>query len=133
MTMTVIAILVATLVSFPLGGIWFAVIFKNQYLKAIGRSEPATSAKYMIGPVLCNFVSIVASAILIAWFNISTVTDILLFSLVIGIGYFGATIVNAGINPNMKSWILYGFINVPYFILNAVLSNVLLFYVPRLF
>ena len=62
-------------------------------------------------------------------FGIDNFPDLMAFSLIVGVGYIGATIVNAGINPNMKSPMMYGVICAPYFILSTVISNVILFYV----
>ena len=123
------AILLATIISFFMGGLWFMLLFKKPFMAAMGRTEASHGMFYLIGPSLCNLVSIATSLFLMRKFEINNLPDIMAFSLIIGVGYIGATIVNAGINPNMKSPMMYGVICAPYFILSTVISNVILFYV----
>ncbi len=111
-----LAVAAATLISFLLGGLWFAVLFARLYSVAMGREhDPKAShaPRFILGPLVCNLVMITTSAILIGALHITTTGPALLFGAIVGLGYCVSTMVNISINPNFPRPMLYAAINAP--------------------
>lgn len=128
-----IAVALATVISFFLGGIWFAVLFAKPYNAALGReSLPSAkpSALFLVGPLVCNVISILTSAILIKAFGIQNATDAVIFGVVVGLGYVGSTCMNIAINPNFPHPFKYAVINIPYFLISNVITSSVLVLMP---
>lgn len=101
---SVLALLVAFVAYFVLGGVWFAAVFSKQYKASLGRAADApqpSSLLFIVGPALCTAVVVVASSVLIEALDITAVGDAVVFALIVGIGYLVANTVNIAINPNM--------------------------------
>jgi hypothetical protein len=124
-----LAIGVATVASFVLGGMWFAFLFAKPYAASLGRihdPKAPPGALYMVGPFLCGLVTTVASAILIRALNLQTIGDAVVFGLVVGAGYMAATTVNTAINPNIPRPLFYGLVSGAYFTLSGVVTSMIL-------
>jgi hypothetical protein len=122
-----LAIGLATVASFLLGGIWFVVLVGKLYAKALGREAGEKPGPlYMFGPLVCNLLTTITTAVLLRAFQVTTLHQALSFGAVVGIGYFGAHTVNIAINPNFPRPFLYGLINVPYFLLVLLMSCAIL-------
>ena len=124
-----LAILAAVVASFILGGLWFVVIVGKIYAVAMGKEgQPPEkpSPLYIFGPVVCNLVTIITSAILLRMLNIETIPDALAFGLLVGVGYILSTVMNIAINPNIPRPFLYTIINAPYFITSSLMTCVIL-------
>ena len=123
-----ISVLVAFVVYFLLGALWFTLFFSKQYKISLGRENETLQNKpiFIVGPALCSLVITVASAVLIYALNISSFGDALKFSLLVGIGYLFANTVNIAINPNIPRPILYGIISGAYHLVGILIVSIIL-------
>jgi Protein of unknown function (DUF1761) len=124
-----LAVVLATLASFMLGGLWFTALFGKVYAVALGR-EKAPKEKpapiFIAGPFVCGLVTTIASAILVYALNIESIGDALVFGAIVGLGFLASTTVNTAINPNMPHPLFYGVISGSYFFLAGVIISVIL-------
>lgn len=122
-----ISVLVAFIVYFLLGALWFTLFFSKQYKISLGRENETLQNKpiFIIGPALCSLVITIASAFLIYALDISSFGDALKFSLLVGIGYLFANTVNIAINPNIPRPILYGIISGTYHLTGISIVSIL--------
>ena len=124
-----VAIAIAAVASFVLGGLWFTVLFGKAYAVALGRrGEPPTKPApiFIVGPFVCGLVTTIATAILVRALRIESVADAFVFGAIVGIGYLAATTVNTAINPNMPRPLFYGLISGGYFVLSGPIVSVIL-------
>lgn len=85
-----IAVLVATIVYFALGGFWYSNAgFGKAWIRSSGATPPEGSPgpKYMIGPIATSFVSAIATAMLAEATRSTTLGHGIVLGLVVGIGY----------------------------------------------
>ncbi len=128
-SISVVSIVVAGVVAFLLGGLWFAVIFPRHYAAALGRPYPAKekpAAIFVVGPLVCGLVIAATSAWLIQALKIESLDEALTFGAVVGFGYLGATTVNTGINPNIPHPLRYGLLSGGYFFTASLVVSVIL-------
>jgi Protein of unknown function (DUF1761) len=126
--------LVATVIVTVLAGLWFTVIVGKAYATAIGRdpAAPATSAPlFIVGPLVCNIVTVIASALLISALGINTIGTALEFGAIVGIGYLVTMTFQTAINPVFARPLFYGLINGPYFLLSSLIISVSLVTIGR--
>lgn len=123
-----ISVLVAFVVYFLLGALWFTLFFSKPYKISLGRENETLQNKpiFIVGPALCSLVITLASAVLIYALNISSFGDALKFSLLVGIGYLFANTVNIAINPNIPRPILYGIISGAYHLVGITIVSIVL-------
>jgi Protein of unknown function (DUF1761) len=127
--LNLIGVLAATVASAILGGIWFTAIVAKPYAAALGRVYDPTAkpgALYIVGPLVCSLVVNLTTGALIAALQIATYGEAVMFGLIVGIGYLSAVMTNIAINPNMPHPFRYAAINAPYFILNAVVTSLII-------
>lgn len=121
-----LAVTVSTVVLAGLGALYFMVIVPRQYVQVLGREHapaPEQTALAGIGPVVCIFLTVLTSAVLLAALQIETVTEALVFGLVVGVGYLLAQTFNIAINPNFPHPLRYGLLNTPYFLLGSLITS----------
>ncbi|GAA3532761.1 hypothetical protein AFL01nite_19240 [Aeromicrobium flavum] len=124
-----IAVAIAAVASIVLAGVWFAVVIAKPYAVSLGREgqeAPPATAVSAAGPVVCQLVTLLTSAVLIEALDITRIADAIAFGLVVGVGYLTAMAFQIAINPNVPRPVLYGAINAPFFIGTSVLSAVIL-------
>lgn len=89
-----LAVFVATVVYFVLGGLWFAPFaFQKQWDKGLGFDRPKgwkPSAKYYVVPFVGCFVITLATALLLTAVNVQSLADAAVLGLVAGVGYAAA-------------------------------------------
>ena len=113
-----VAVGVATLASFILGALWFAVIFAKPYNIALGRQNSPKEKPapiFLVGPLLCGLVTAVTSAIMLRALKVESFQDSFAFGAIVGLGYLASTTVNTAINPNIPRPLFYGLISGSYF------------------
>jgi Protein of unknown function (DUF1761) len=118
--------LAATVVVTVLAGLWFTVIVGKAYATAIGRSPgaPAPSGPlFIVGPLVCNIATVIASALLISALKITTIGAALEFGVIVGVGYLVAMTFQIAINPVFARPLFYGLINGPYFVLSSLIIS----------
>lgn len=128
-----LAVLVATIAHFALGGVWFAVIFGKQYARSLGIADrPAQKPGliFMVGPLMCGAVTIVTSALLLRQMAITDFRGALTLGTIVGVGYLGALTVNIAINPLFPKPFSYALINVPMFLIGSIMSCAILTAMP---
>lgn len=119
----------ATLATFLVGGLWFARLSGKYYAIALGRQDtPArkVATNFILGPLLCCLVTVVAGAILMRALQIDNCSDALLFAVVVCLGYLTATTVNPGIGPNIPRPLFYSLISGSYFFVSSIVISVVL-------
>lgn len=123
-----ISVLLAFVVYFLLGALWFTLFFGKQYKISLGRENETLQNKpiFIVGPAICSLVITIASALLIYTLNVSSFGDAMEFSLLVGIGYLVANTVNIAINPNIPRPILYGIISGSYHLTGILIVSIIL-------
>jgi len=124
-----IAVAIAAALSIVLAGVWFAVVIAKPYAVSLGRvGEPAPPATAVsaAGPIVCQLVTLLTTAVLIEALDVTSIGDAVAFGLIVGVGYLTAMAFQIAINPNVPRPLLYGAINAPFFIGTSVLSAVIL-------
>ena len=124
-----VAVGIATLASFILGGLWFAVMFPKPHSIALGRQNvPAAKPAplFLVGPFLCWMVTTVTSAIVLRVLKVDSLPDALAFGAIVGAGYLAATTVNTAINPNIPRPLFYGLISGSYFLISSIAISLIL-------
>ncbi len=123
-----LAIGIATIAHLILGGLWYTLLFRKCYARVMGLDEwPAKApARFIVGPFVCGFVSIVTSAILLRALGIDSQGGALILGTLVGVGYIGATTANIAINPLFPHPYAYAFFTVPMFLIGSVMSCAIL-------
>lgn len=124
-----IAVAIATVASIVVAGLYFGVIIAKPYLRVLGRDtddRPETTAVAAVGPLVCVFVTVLTSAVLVAALDLDTAGDAAVFGLLVGVGYLVAMTFQIAINPNFPHPIRYALLNAPFFVVTSVLSSLLL-------
>ncbi|MBK8615122.1 MAG: DUF1761 domain-containing protein [Flavobacteriales bacterium] len=119
-----LGIALAFVLSSALGAAWFTALFRKQYLFTLGRPANEPQSKdpiYFVGPMICNFLVILTTAILMQWLNITTYCAAFPFALLVGLGYLVTNTMNIAINPNMPRPIAYGVLTGAYHMVAMVL------------
>lgn len=124
------SVLLAFVVYFFLGALWFTLFFSKPYKTSLGRANETLPNKpiFIVGPALCTLVITLASAVLFYALQISSYGQAWEFALLMGIGYLVANTVNIAINPNIPRPILYGIVSGSYHVVGMItISMVFLF------
>lgn len=124
-----VAVVIATLASSVLGGVWFTALFGKTYAVALGReAQPQTKPGplFIFGPLACGLVTTVTSALLMRSLDVNSVTGAVTFGATVGLGYVVATMTNTAINPNFPRPFLYSAVCGPYFLLSSMMTAVIL-------
>lgn len=119
-------VLVATVIVTVLAGLYFTVVIGKVYNSAVGRpadAPPGAGPLFIVGPLVCNLASILASAVLIDALHIDTLGDGLLFGAIVGVGYLVAMVFQVAINPVFARPLFYGLINAPYFLIASLVTG----------
>lgn len=124
-----LGIAVSTVFMAILGGVYFGALVPALYLRSLGRgagSDVPSSALRAAGPLVCAFVAILTSAVLIAALAITDVSDALVFGVVVGLGYLGSMTFQIALNPNFPHPLAYGALNLPYFVIGSLVTSTVL-------
>lgn len=124
-----ISVLIAFVVYFILGALWFTVLFKKQYAISLGKEnsmDEKPAPIFIIGPALCTLVITLTSAILVSALEINSYDKAIEFALLVGIGYLVANTVNIAINPNIPRPIYYGVISGSYHLTGILIATIIL-------
>ncbi|MXZ44124.1 MAG: DUF1761 domain-containing protein [Gammaproteobacteria bacterium] len=119
------AILVATLSSFLLGGLWYGPLFGKRWLRALGKSEYdlAPSAVPFVVAFVTSFITCVALAWLISLLGISTWERGALMGMIVGVAFIACSSISDGAFCRF-SWTLLS-IQAVYRILHCVIAGVI--------
>ncbi len=108
-----LAVIVASIAYFVLGGIWFPLIVKRAYIRAL-ESEMRSGTLSLVGPLSCITLTTITCALLIRLMGVASYAGAVEFGLLVGIGYLTPMTVNIAINPLFPRPFLYSAINAPY-------------------
>lgn len=131
-----IAVIAGTFVFTLLGGLYFMVLVPKQYLYVTGREnlpkeEQAVSGSiFIVGPMLCSLVVVIADAYLIAAVGIVSFADATLLGLIVGLGFLVPMAFNIAINPLFPRPIQYGLLNAPYFLTANLIACIMIVTIP---
>ncbi|KQS83841.1 MULTISPECIES: DUF1761 domain-containing protein [unclassified Rhizobium] len=131
-----VAVSAGTLVFMVLGATYFMVLFPKQYLYVTGREnlpeeeQRVSGAIFIVGPMICSLVTVIADAVLVSALGITSVPDALALGLVVGLGFLVPMTFNIAINPLFPRPILYGLLNAPYFLVANVIACTLIVLIP---
>jgi hypothetical protein len=131
-----LAVAAATVVSFMLGGLYFMLLVPKQYLYVTGREnlpkeeQTLPGAIFMVGPLVCSLVTIIADAYLIQALKLDTVLEAVSLGLIVGFGFLVPMTFNIAINPLFPRPLRYGLLNTPYFVISNMIACVLLVLIP---
>ena len=111
------AVLLATLVYFILGALWFTPLFGRYYDLALGfdrQKDYKWPAIYYISPFVNSLVVSIATSMLVYLLKIELLADAVSLGLIVGIGYAGAISFNNAVNPVTPRPLLYGMVTGAY-------------------
>lgn len=127
-----LAVLVATVVAFGVGALWYTVIFGKQWKHLMGltddtmRAMKMSQTQAMIGGFLSTFVLVYVLALLMQILPISTAGETVWFAFLLTVGFIGTTQLNS-IWYEDRPWKLY-FINASHYVVAVVAAALVLFY-----
>jgi hypothetical protein len=122
-----LAVLVATVAFFVLGGIWYSNgVFGKPWARADGFSRPegqSPGAVWLIVPFISNFIGVLVTAMLAVATGSTTVGEGLALGAVVGVGFSGVILVVSLTRPNPT---VYTLINSLYQIIGLLGVGVIL-------
>lgn len=124
-----LSVLLAFVVYFLLGALWYLVLFPQAYKVSLGKANETLnnqSALFVVGPGVCVLVSILATAVLFYALHISTYGDALGLAAIVAFGYLVANTTNIAINPNIPRPLLYSAITSAYHLVGITLTCLIL-------
>ncbi len=119
-----LAIGVATITYYALGGLWFSqFVFGKAWNKSIGFEQPKNykfSPAFYVGPFIGSLIASIATALLVYTLDVQSLGDGLLLGLITGAGYAGAVSVTNAITPTNPRPLVHGIINGAYHMVGIV-------------
>lgn len=131
-----IAVVAGTMVFAVLGGLYFMALVPKQYLYVTGREnlpkeqQEVSGAIFVVGPLLCSLIVVMADAYLLAALGIGSVADAAVLGLIVGLGLLVPMTFNIAINPLFPRPIQYGLLNAPYFLVANLIACMLMVAIP---
>lgn len=125
-----LAVLVATIAYFALGGVWFATpVFGKPWMRSLGwapAEDEKFSVAYYIGPLVTCFVASLAVAMLAAAAGADSFGDGLVLGVVTGVGLAGAVLVVTGyFDPKKPKPMVWTAITGGYHLVGLVIAAVI--------
>lgn len=117
-------VLLATLVYFILGGLWFTPLFGKYYDLALGfdrQKDYKWPSIYYISPFVNSLVVSIATSMLVHLLKIELLADAVSLGLIVGVGYAGAISFNNAVNPITPRPLLYGAVTGGYHVVGITL------------
>lgn len=122
------AVLLATLVYFILGALWFTPLFGKYYDLALGfdrQKDYKWPAIYYISPFVNSLIVSIATAMLVYLLKIELLADAASLGLIVGVGYADAISFNNAVNPVTPRPLLYGAVTGGYHVVGITLIAML--------
>ena len=123
-----LAVLAGTVAHQALGALWYGVIFRNTWIKAMGMSpeeiERESPGGEMAFGAVASLVSVIALALLLSWNEDATVAKGVCYGAVTGIGFVAASTFMNGIYEQKKPIlsVLFG----AYYTLGLIIAGAIL-------
>lgn len=126
-----LAIILATVVYYILGGLWFSqILFGKAWDESIGfdrRNDWKFGPVFYVGPLIGCLLTSIATAILVHALDVRSLGDAVLLGLITGIGYAGAVSGTNAITPTNPRPLLHGIINGAYHLLGIVIVSSIIY------
>ena len=126
------AILVATVVSFLFGWIWYGLLFGKIWAKGSGMSEKEMKQKHkegmgkaLVWHFIGDLVMVYVLANLIGWIGITVFSEVAMLGVYLGVGFLVAGPLLGDILWKCRPWSFF-WINTFYWILNFVIAGAVL-------
>ncbi len=122
-------ILLATVVYFVLGAVWFTPLFGKAYDIGTGVKRFAKQkwpAIYYYGPFLSSLVVTASIGVILYALNIQSLADAITLGLLIGAGLAAISLSNAA-TPNMPRPVIFGLVGGSYHLVSAVIVSVIIY------
>ncbi|HKZ49471.1 MAG TPA: DUF1761 domain-containing protein [Candidatus Nanoarchaeia archaeon] len=125
-----IAVIVAAVVSFLFGFLWYGPMFGKQWMKMMGFTDKSMkSMKTSMGKSMAfGFVGLLITSFVLSLFvdflQATTIMDALVVGFLIWLGFFVTTMAGSVLWEG-KSWKLYGF-NITYHLINLSIITIIL-------
>lgn len=123
-----LAVLIAAVVSFFIGFVWYSFLFMKSWMKEMGIDESKAKTgkkKSMGGSMLLNFVGTLVMVYVLAMFTGFLQTTTFVEGMILGfwvwLGFFAATTLLGSVLWEMRSWKLFA-INGAYWLVNLAVS-----------
>jgi hypothetical protein len=127
-----LAVIVATVVSFVLGWIWYGPLFGKAWLKGSGMNEKEAKKMHkegMGGKMVWNIIGTLVTAYVLAnvigWAGISGIGNAIWLAVWLGVGFLGATTLLGDILWKGRPWSFF-WINLFYWVINFALMGSIL-------
>ncbi|TCM07433.1 uncharacterized protein DUF1761 [Sphingomonas sp. PP-CC-3G-468] len=120
-----LAVLAASVANFLLGAVWFVGLIAKYYPIALGIADQPPQKPgplLLIGPFVCSFITIAASAILLHALHISDYGSALAVGTLVGVGYLVPMTLTIAINPLFPRPFFYTLLNAPFFVCGSLLA-----------
>jgi hypothetical protein len=124
-----ISVLLAFIVYFLLGALWYMVLFPQAYKVSLGKANETLnnqSILFVVGPGVCVLITILATTVLFHALHITSYGDALSLAAIVAVGYLVANTTNIAINPNIPRPLLYSAITSAYHVVGITLTCLLL-------
>lgn len=125
-----VAIVIAILVYYILGAIWFTPLFGKAYDKATGvkrKKGQKWPPIYYIGPLISSILVVITTAILVYALDIKEFSNAIWLGNIVGIGYLASVSFNNAITPNMPKPLLFGLVTGVYHLFGAISAAGIIF------
>ena len=132
MSVNYVSVLVATIVSFIVGFLWYGPLFGKAWMKLnkISKKDIAKAQKDGIGSkmVLCligTFITAYVLSVVISNLGLVLMSEVIMLSLILGIGLISMTTILGSVLWDNKSWGLFLF-NSIYWIINIEIISIVI-------
>ena len=122
-------VLLATVIYFVLGAIWFTPLFGKAYDIGTGvkrSSKQKWPAIYYYAPFLSSLVVTISIGIILYAANIQNLTDAVILGLLFGAGLAAISLSNA-VTPNMPRPVIFGLVVGSYHLVSAIIVAVIIY------
>jgi hypothetical protein len=127
-----VTIIIATVVSFFFGWVWYGPLFGKAWLKGSGMSPKEAKKMHkegmggkMVWNLIGTAVTVYVLANVLTWAGVTAVADVFMLSLYLGVGFMGATTLLGEVLWKGRPWSFY-LINLGYWILNLEIMGYVL-------
>ena len=120
-----IAVALAIIVYFMVGGVWYPFVVRKAYARALGKEMKGGLLSLLV-PLACITITTIASATFLRVLGIDSYVGALGFGLMVGLCHLTPMILNIAWNPLFPRPFYYTIINAPYFVIGNILSDLIL-------
>ena len=120
-----IAVALAIIAYFMVGGVWYPLIVKKAYTRALGKEMKSGPLSFLV-PLSCITITTITSAVFLRALRIESYERAASFGILVGLGYLTPMVLNIAWNPLFPRPFYYMLINAPYFVIGNILVALIL-------